>query len=250
MKTKALQLSIPQPCKESWDDMKSSGEGRHCTNCNKTIIDFSLYSDKQLLEFIKKSKDQLCGRLSVAQVNRPIFYAEPQNHFLHKLLFGSALTIGIACSANANYNPNQKPLIEQYELIKDNSAQEQPTGDSTKKAIEGVVMDADNNEPLPFCAVAIILNGQVMITATSDINGRFQLKVPDSLAHNKLTLLATCLGYNELKKDIVPSKIKSNINLGLKASELHIVGMMIYSPPADLDPTHQTWRKGDRPLHY
>jgi hypothetical protein len=98
----AINLYIPEPCSENWDNMTPNEQGRHCKSCNKTVIDFSLFSDRQLAEFFKKAAGSVCGRLTNYQANRQLAYAEPSKHPLfNKLLVGTALATGLTSSAAA-----------------------------------------------------------------------------------------------------------------------------------------------------
>ena len=65
---KQIQLNIPNPCHENWDQMTPVDKGRFCGSCQKQVVDFTTMSDEQLILFFKKqilssSKDgSVCGR--------------------------------------------------------------------------------------------------------------------------------------------------------------------------------------------
>src|SRR5581483_2324365 len=105
MKKHSLTLSIPTPCHESWDNMTATKDGRYCSSCNKTVIDFSLYTDRELVEFFKTAeRGTVCGRISEYQANRAIVITEQNNRtFFHKLFLSSALAswIGFGTTAHA-----------------------------------------------------------------------------------------------------------------------------------------------------
>lgn len=60
-----LKISIPQPCHEDWNAMTKNEKGRFCESCNKTVVDFSHFSDEDILdyflEFKKNSHQSICG---------------------------------------------------------------------------------------------------------------------------------------------------------------------------------------------
>jgi hypothetical protein len=98
----SIKLFVPSPCHENWEDMTPNERGRHCASCNKTVTDFSLFTDKQLLEYFTGIKEGVCGRFSPFQLERQLVYSEPAKHpFWQKLLFGTALTAGLTTAANA-----------------------------------------------------------------------------------------------------------------------------------------------------
>jgi hypothetical protein len=105
-----LNLSIPIPCHENWENMTPNKRGRQCASCNKTVVDFSQYSDKQLVEFFTKVKDNICGRISTFQLQRQLVYTEPTKHsFINKLLLGTALTAGLTTTVDAQQNNTAQP---------------------------------------------------------------------------------------------------------------------------------------------
>jgi CarboxypepD_reg-like domain/Secretion system C-terminal sorting domain len=69
-----IQLSIPEPCHEQWDNMTPTQQGRYCNACAKEVIDFSNMSDSEVLGyFIKNNKeDNVCGRAYPDQLDRDI----------------------------------------------------------------------------------------------------------------------------------------------------------------------------------
>lgn len=67
-----LSLSIPTPCHENWNTMTPQQQGRFCGQCNKTVVDFSLMTDGQILEVLKKQTGETCGRFTTDQLQRPL----------------------------------------------------------------------------------------------------------------------------------------------------------------------------------
>lgn len=69
---KKIQLSIPKPCHENWNTMTPEDKGRFCGSCQKTVVDFSTISDRQVAEFFKKPAGSVCGRFHADQLDREI----------------------------------------------------------------------------------------------------------------------------------------------------------------------------------
>ncbi|HWY97831.1 MAG TPA: carboxypeptidase-like regulatory domain-containing protein [Bacteroidia bacterium] len=211
----SINLTIPTPCHENWENMTPNEQGKHCKSCNKTVIDFSLFTDKQLLEFFSKVTGNICGRLTNFQTNRQLVYVEPaRNHFLYKLLFGTALVAGIA-SANANYNPNTKPLIENYDLHKPGEA---PQGDTTH-FITGTVIDSTTSKPIANVLVAIKGTTEPVQT---DGNGHFKVFVP--LKYRYKTIRLQCVsGFYEQEIDVTTRKLPKSVTIKLIHTQAPIV---------------------------
>src|SRR4030095_5058572 len=102
---KKLQLQIPIPCHENWDDMSALDQGRFCASCQKQVIDFSNMSDREIALFFKKpSTDSVCGRFMQNQLDRDIEIPLKRIPWL-KYLFQFALpTFLISCGARTQGN--------------------------------------------------------------------------------------------------------------------------------------------------
>lgn len=69
----SIQLSIPEPCHQDWNKMTPNQQGRFCTSCSKTVVDFSTMSDTALMQYFENLKDSnVCGRVYTDQLDRNI----------------------------------------------------------------------------------------------------------------------------------------------------------------------------------
>src|SRR5262245_21716859 len=73
---KSLTINIAAPCKENWDAMSKTGDGRFCNSCQKTVVDFSHLSDQQLLNYFSKNGMNTCGRFHNDQLNKTILHLD------------------------------------------------------------------------------------------------------------------------------------------------------------------------------
>lgn len=65
-------VHIPQPCGENWDRMTPHGNGRHCTSCDKVVVDFTKMSNDEIRMFLAKDKkNEVCGNYNSLQLERP-----------------------------------------------------------------------------------------------------------------------------------------------------------------------------------
>ncbi len=65
-----IQLNIPKPCHERWADMQLEEQGRFCGACKKTVVDLSAMSDREIIQYLSRAGQQVCGRMSPDQVDR------------------------------------------------------------------------------------------------------------------------------------------------------------------------------------
>jgi hypothetical protein len=67
-----IQLFIADPCHEQWGDMQPDAEGRFCGSCQKTVVDFSMMSDQEVLSWFAGAGRSVCGRFTTDQLNREL----------------------------------------------------------------------------------------------------------------------------------------------------------------------------------
>ena len=92
--TKGVHLSVPMPCHEKWGNMSETGKGRFCQSCEKEVVDFSSYTDEQILAHFSESSGPQCGRFHPIQLNKTIIpIRNIDRPSALKLLFGSLLAI-------------------------------------------------------------------------------------------------------------------------------------------------------------
>jgi hypothetical protein len=64
-------ISIPKPCHENWDAMHPREQGRHCDACDKTVIDFTGKSEKEIGEyFAEHAGTRICGHFRISQLHK------------------------------------------------------------------------------------------------------------------------------------------------------------------------------------
>ena len=66
------KITLPEPCSQNWNEMLPTDKGRFCFSCQKIVVDFSLMTDKQILDYFTKYKGSVCGSFNPIQLNRQI----------------------------------------------------------------------------------------------------------------------------------------------------------------------------------
>lgn len=69
---KKFTLSVTKPCHEDWEQMTPDQRGRFCASCQKSVVDFTAMSDRQVADYFKKSSVSTCGRFYRDQLDREI----------------------------------------------------------------------------------------------------------------------------------------------------------------------------------
>lgn len=138
---KRVQIQVPTPCSQHWDDMKTIPEGKFCSSCEKNVIDFTLLNDRQILEIVRNNK-HVCGRFTDEQLNRELLVTAPQsNAFIPALIVSTALATGVSTTAYAAREIERTVIVQ----------------DTTKPV---VTIPADTSECLPgYYGQEIVITG-------------------------------------------------------------------------------------------
>lgn len=169
-KLQPIQISIPQPCHEDWSKMTPTQQGRFCNACQKCVVDFTTFTDRQLYEFLNKYKDQyICGRTYTNQLNRNIYPKErPYKHYINKffIAIGTAiLTAELPSKSLFAQTPYEQAVYEQ------------PNTDTVAKQVytlSGIVRD-NNGEPLIGAFIEVMQNGTICNTVKTDEDGKYSI---------------------------------------------------------------------------
>lgn len=170
-------ISVPTPCQEGWDNMTPADKGRFCASCQKTVIDFTVMTDAEVLQTFRRLNNNVCGHFFADQLNREIKYAQPAPWWkpvLQKLVAGVLLFQSFV--VNAQVPLKKKAVTTQKNVDKNNNA----------SYIHGHVYHY--NTTVPVSNVCVSISG-TDITATTDAKGRFRLPLPAS-ADSHIMLVA------------------------------------------------------------
>lgn len=78
----SLNLSIKSPCSENWNSFEKNGKVGFCSSCKKNVVDFTKYSDREIIEFFDGNDRSICGRFSQSQLKD---YREEKKGMISKM---------------------------------------------------------------------------------------------------------------------------------------------------------------------
>lgn len=197
-------LHIADPCHEKWDEMTLVEKGKFCAACSKQVIDFTLMSDQQILNYFSKPNDSsTCGRFANDQLQRPLI---PMHHD-KKRSWWAAAVMPLMLFFNKTYSQGKAevkqdttvnctndhiimgkiaPAVLQGEVTPFIN----PDANSKTIKLKGTVLD-ENREAI---IGAYIRLAEKDIRTSSDEQGNFEFYVPYK-RHVKGTLLISSAGY-------------------------------------------------------
>ena len=112
-------LNINEPCQQDWIAMTATQQGKFWGSCNKEVIDFTSYTDSQLVNYFKQKKEEnVCGNFYQNQLSHWIEdtnlkKCHPQ---IYKVIVSLLLLVG---SQNLNAQNSNKPEVVNLNLKQD-----------------------------------------------------------------------------------------------------------------------------------
>ncbi len=196
-------LKISRPCAESWDAMTPATVGRYCAACQKTVVDFTLKSDAEILAYFQQAgPGKTCGRFRLAQVGRPLRPAPPAPRparwqaWLSGLLVSAATAQGCQPATRSEPHPltrSPTATVAPDSLVALDSA-EVAFPDGTERVISGQVYDVASQRPVSQATVHLL---HTALAATTDASGRFAISLPEAQpTPHGITLRLTAAGYS------------------------------------------------------
>jgi hypothetical protein len=195
--------------------MTPAGPDRHCAACQKTVIDFSLKSDAEILAYFAQATGETCGRLRRDQLNRPLLplppaAARPAARWRAWVALALAAWGLRAAPAAATGHPATGPRTAAHPRKKTGPAHHPAA--PVRRRLRGTVRDEATHEPL--AGVAVFLKGENR-SAVTDSAGRFSLRLP---ARRPRTGRALVLHYTGYHSEIVPvASASAALRLALRA---------------------------------
>jgi ribosome-associated protein YbcJ (S4-like RNA binding protein) len=187
-----MKINIPIPCAEKYDNMSPTDTGRMCTICNTEVVDFTYWETKDIVTYIQKSNQKVCGRLNVQITEKHKFY-------FHTWIKTAGMISLLSLS---------KPLFSQ-------------TNKHEEVIINGEVK-SNRGEKINY---GYVTNNYNADTVQLDLNGNFQLKLQELKKNTPLIIKVTSLGF-----DTKSIELKNRINPTIILEETWIREMRIKKP--------------------
>ncbi|WP_412467899.1 hypothetical protein [Pedobacter sp. KLB.chiD] len=219
MKTEINEVTIAEPCAQNWNEMKKYEGFSFCSVCSKNVIDFSDYSDAEIIHVLANAGTAVCGRLSQSQLNQLNYHltiVPTKNRNWMKYL--GVLAMGMSIFVMDAKAGNLKTSIEITETVGYKTDDRKPV---VPAKIYGYVIGVDN-KPAAGIRLSIV---DTRYTALTDQNGRYEIILGDQFDVSKNQLIVESIRYSAfLTLDF--SRAKQN-NLQLTKAEPMIMGRMI-----------------------
>lgn len=224
----SLTLNIAEPCHENWQNMTPQEQGRFCGSCQKIVVDFSLMTDKEILDYFSKASQHVCGRFSNDQLNKELKATEKKKRFSWAYVWNVILATLLMTEASAQVKPKPKKPVtintwEGRKMGKVVYMPDEPVDAVIPVETKGKVVDAQNNQPVVGASISIKgASGGTM----ADTSGNFRLKVEKK---NSLVLEFSAVGYETQTRVIDDLTNWQDIQVYLKPAAAELQEVIVTS---------------------
>lgn len=212
---KIKQITIPQPCHQSWRQMEIKENGRNCLHCAKTVVDFTKMTNNEILTCLSGTR-HVCGRFNPNQLGGINYQLKTETqatafNWRSWIIAAGLFSAGIVSKGRAQIVPEITAAMEHAPA--DSSRKNVALADSAGAKpityrVSGVVIGSDDK--LPVVGASVYIKG-TKVGAVTDLDGCFDLPVQKS----KAVLVVSYIGYEEKEVKVSFAK-NTDLNVTLK----------------------------------
>jgi len=221
---KKIQLSIPEPCHENWNQMLPDEKGRFCNACQKTVLDFTSMSDRQLAQFFKNYSGSVCGRMQQDQLMRDIQIPKKRIPWLRYFFQFSIPALLVSAKASAQ---GKIAVIKNEVACKVGETRTGKLAVPQAKAVEEKIISGnvtdENGKPL-YGATVYFRNTHIGVS--TDSAGNFKIKA----LSDSTPLMVSMVGY--MTREVSPDAdfIKIQMINDLRGEVVVVAGLINSKP--------------------
>ncbi len=242
-KPKSIQLDIASPCHEDWSAMSREEKGRLCGQCQKTVIDFTTWSDNDLFSFFSKNTTSVCGRFFPTQLKKELHIPPQPASRLYRIAIACGLTVMFA------QVPESHAMVkQQVELLSSSEYDEDGDGKENSKttgSVRGKVVN-ENGEAVQGVSVQVTMNGKKKASVITDKNGKYIISGLAAGKYIVMAILPHSTAPNAETKIVAGQT--NTINLTIEQYDTPTMGIVAMPEPAimgDVAPVRDTTRNND-----
>lgn len=212
-----MNLSINNPCTESFAKFASTEAGGFCQSCQKEVVDFTKMTEPEILHYFANRPTQTCGYFHQSQLKSYAEVVPPKRKWATNLVGTGLLSFSLFTVFPIAKGHAQ--TIEPFATLEVNANEREKKTTSDVKdsefSVEGIVVD-DSDEPI--MGVSIIIKNTTRGMLTNE-DGKFHF---DGLLPGD-ELLFHYIGYTSKSYTVKKNGYK-NLNIKLELDQCMIMG--------------------------
>ncbi len=220
-KKPVFQINIASPCMEAWSDMTPVEGGRFCDSCTKKVIDFSTWTDNEIVQYVRNNQSA-CGRFLDSQLNRNLLHLEKEraNSFIPALLVSTALAAGVASnvSAGTKTESSKSSLSARMDTVPSGSTACFPSKSTEFKKLDATLIPGDSPEEAQFKSMTWTIipwgdfEGKPLLETLLKIENKDTLALSDyNTEEGKRRMLEYGIKVDPARQPDVPVSVKEEV---------------------------------------
>jgi len=197
-----MKVNIPNPCSEKYNAMSPSELGKMCKVCNTEVVDFTDWETKDIIDYIEKTNQKVCGKL---------YISNKKPHITKSKNFGKYIAASLVAICSATPLAFAHPLSKTQTLIQNHAS-------GIQDSITIEFIDSQNNS-LPYVNFTNTKTNQKF---TTDNRGRIKFPISGDLEFR-----IVYLGFLTQEIKIDKKHINSPLRIILKEDKSDIIGELI-----------------------
>lgn len=228
----AIQLQLTRPCHENWNAMTTNEQGRYCRLCCKTVVDFSIMTDREIMDYISRNAGgDTCARVQDSQLSRLI--ERPRERTASWKYFWSVALSSLLLSYRSLAQQVKPPKSKTVNMGVNPGKSGEPVtihlGAMAFKRVEaapvyelhGRVVN-ENNEPVAYASVTV---NNTMMGIAADSAGNFVVQLPADISN--LHYSVSSVGYESHVSDLLEAKSIKAIEVQKNLVKIDIGDVML-----------------------
>jgi hypothetical protein len=197
--------------------MTPAEQGRFCGSCQKTVVDFTLMTDNELLDYFSKAPAHTCGRFFNDQLNRDLEPTVIKKRYTWAYVWNIVLATFLVTKADAQVVKKKTPEVQLPEKAPITQGEMGTVAIKLPKTreLKGVVLDSSNTRH-PLAGASIFVKDE-SIGTVSDSLGNFSLAIEDD---RPVDLIISYIGYTTQTITIDGNTDWKNLQVIMSASDI------------------------------
>jgi len=218
-----LKVTLQNPCTENPDNMQPTAGGHFCNTCQKTVTDFTGFTDEDFIRYFQTHKSPGCGKFTQRQFAISI-PQKPAWQPFHKIMKpAAALLVSLSLYGKTEAHRAELPALTQTPPQPDTLPQPYTNEETVK--IHGTIFE-ENGEP---AVGASVIGKGTKIGAMTDENGEFELDLPLSIR----TIIVSYFANKDVEATIhADNTVKVTMERSGEIEEIAVYGGYISKPAA------------------
>lgn len=175
-----MKISIPQPCHENWNKMLPEEKGRFCLSCQKCVLDFSKFSDNEIITTLQNKPD-ICIKSNSIELQRFNQLLQENNKFKYLNFVRYSTLLFFLGIGTTSFSQDQKS-VNVISQENDTSDFEMISNDSIR-ILKGRVIDS---EGMPMEGAQVGIRRHQNLRMNTDKDGYFLFKIPQNVLSNNV----------------------------------------------------------------